>query len=714
MGTHVSILSTLKSLVSIDSAYRGKATFSTSTYTGGVPLTALGPTGERTADWSTVTGTPQLERVYRLCATAYACATFLADAVAESPLRVYRLDQGDPVELSDHRFRLLISNPNPYMSEAEFVSLTVMQMAFSGYAAIEKVRSAAGIPVQLWPLRTDWLTRETLNDGTARWIFRRPRMDPRVIADEDIILIPYRHDERQERVGVSPLHIVAREIGIDVALTDLLKVLLDAGGIPMYAVEFDSSMPVPQQDDVDIFREKWRQTFGGPSGMAQIGVMLPGMKLAKVGSSIGDLAWPELRGLTELKIAQAFRVPADLIQARDTLKSGSLATTEMNGAMAALQQYGATPLRQRIDGAFTRSLLPDFTGNDRMITVEFDISAILSLQEDRDALHVRVRGDWDSGAITLNQFLQETGRPELGTPGEIFKVPFNITYMPLNQLTGDSLPPVAVTAPKALSATTRKAIEYRNRKTMTAAEIETKANVMALTNRTRHKLAQILDRKLRAFWKEQGARVVAAMPMKSAGAIETKDTIMNWSEEEGLLRMVLDTFYIEAGKQAYSGVSTVTGIDLSFDLANPNIQNVIEQLGLRIVGISETTRLDVNKLVTDGLAEGMSPPQIAETLTGLFEETYKNRAGTVARTESMIAYNTASALGYQESGVEQVEMVDNLEHDSDYGASDGLTCAQRDGMVVNLADVGRHIEAEHPNGSLALIPLLSGPALGEV
>jgi hypothetical protein len=119
-------------------------------------------------------------------------------------------------------------------------------------------------------------------------------------------------------------------------------------------------------------------------------------------------------------------------------------------------------------------------------------------------------------------------------------------------------------------------------------------------------------------------------------------------------------------------------------------------------------------VVSTGLTEGLSPAQIADELTGMFEQTYKNRAQTVARTESMYAYNQASVLGYEESGVvDRVEMVDNVDHDDDYGASDGLTCAQRDGMVVELADVDRHIEAEHPNGSLALIPLLSGPALGE-
>ena len=57
-------------------------------------------------------------------------------------------------------------------------------------------------------------------------------------------------------------------------------------------------------------------------------------------------------------------------------------------------------------------------------------------------------------------------------------------------------------------------------------------------------------------------------------------------------------------------------------------------------------------------------------------------------------------------------MVDNPDHPEDYGASDGLTCADRDGMVVNIGQMDTHVDAEHPNGSLAFIPILSTP-LGE-
>jgi hypothetical protein len=140
----------------------------------------------------------------------------------------------------------------------------------------------------------------------------------------------------------------------------------------------------------------------------------------------------------------------------------------------------------------------------------------------------------------------------------------------------------------------------------------------------------------------------------------------------------------------------------------------MDELGKRIVDISETTRQDVIKVITVGQADGLNLQQIADNLTGMFEETYKGRSMTVARTETMLSYSKASVLGYQESGVvDSVELVDNPDHDEDYGASDGLTCAQRDGLVADLADVDKHIEAEHPNGSLAVIPLLSKP-LGEV
>lgn len=727
----------------------------------------FGPDGRRNADWSSVSDMPRVADAYRKCATAYACVTLLADAVAESPLRVYQTIDGELEEQPDHRCRVLIANPNPYMSEAEFFSLVVMTQGMFGYSLVEKVRSGSGLPVQLWPLRPDWMTRDK-----SRWVYRVPRFDPRFIEDEDLLIVPYRHDERQASLGVTPLQIIAREVGVDVALTDLLKVFIDAGGIPPWVVELDGDMNFDQAA-ADTFREKWSQRYGGLQAYTNIGILNPGMKLTKVGDSIEDMAWPDLRGLTEMKICQAFRVPADLIMARDSMKSGSLTTTEMTGAMAFLQNHGAQPLRMRIDGAFSRGLLADFTGGDSTFSLEFDTSGILALQEDEDAKHERWRLNWDSGVAMLNEARQAVGLTDLGKPGAVFKQTFTTMLVPLNQLTSNGngatdpvkwiahddrfwrniemidagLPPTAeiiyhgINECRGLLKIGERV--YRDHKAMSEVETKARANILQTTLRDRDKLTQIGERKLRQFFVAQGKRVVAAFPkserlyamkdaeeytwfgskgedyyqylkdLRSNPANATKATAINWDEEDDLLRELMDKFYRSVGERAFDTASATLDTVIAWDLANPNIANILELLGLRIVDISETTRTNVVAKIAAGQAEGLNLQQIADSIESLFTETYANRAMTIARTETMHSYNLASQLGYQESGVvNQVEMVDNPDHSEDYGASDGLTCADRDGLVVDVTAMDSHTYAEHPNGSLAFIPILAKP-LGE-
>lgn len=718
MGDDVTALDTFKRLITFQP---GPVALSAKSVTDMPDV--FGPMGQRAADWSGIAENPALSRSYRLCATAYACTTLLADAVTEAPLKVYRIDKGDLIEQPEHRLRKLLTNPNPAMSESELMGVTVMAMGMFGYGVIEKVRSGGGVPVELWPVRPDWLKRERNNDGTGKWVLRKPGQDPRIVRDEDLIFIPYRHDERQIQIGVSPLQIVAREIGIDVALTDLLKVFLDAGGIPPWAVELGDT--TPKQADIDTFREQWSQKYGGWQAYQNIGILYGGMKLVKVGDSIGDMAWPDLRGLVEMKIAQAFRVPADLIQARDSMNSGSLTTTEAEGSMATLQMFGATPLRQRIDGAFTRALLPDFVGSDPSYTIEFDTSDIYSLQEDRNQLHDRVRADFDAGAITLNQYLNETGRAEIGTPGEVYKVAFTTMYVPLKDLVSTSEPaaqPIksmahwhpftdAAWRERYPNTPNAKGLRYVDLKSLTDAETKARANYIAQTNRNRQKLTEIGTRKLRTFFKQQGERVVGAL--KSDADLDIKATPINWDHEDDLLKELMDRYYSEIGKSAFGQVSAFTGAELAWDVANPNVSRVMDQMGTMIKDISEGTRADVAKIISDGLAEGMGYQELGKELSGLFEETYKSRAETIARTESMTGYSRASVLGYEESGsVDECELVDNRDHTDPYDASDGLTCAERDGLRVALADVEKHIEAEHPNGSLAVIPILNR-TLGE-
>ena len=109
--------------------------------------------------------------------------------------------------------------------------------------------------------------------------------------------------------------------------------------------------------------------------------------------------------------------------------------------MAYLQRHSAEPLRNRIDVALTTFLLSEF-GSITSTELDFDTSNILALQEAKNDLHDRVRADYEAGAITLNQFLAETGRPVLGPSGDVYKVPFTVSFLSLKELHSPSIAPL--------------------------------------------------------------------------------------------------------------------------------------------------------------------------------------------------------------------------------------------------------------------------------
>ena len=144
------------------------------------------------------------------------------------------------------------------------------------------------------------------------------------------------------------------------------------------------------------------------------------------------------------------------------------------------------------------------------------------------------------------------------------------------------------------------------------------------------------------------------------------------------------------------------------------MRQVLDVVGVRVTAINETTRTAIQQIVGNSLTEGTTIADLADKIEEQFDQTWNGRAEAVARTESQVAYNTASAKSFEESGlVSEIELLDNDKHTDSYGAEDGWSCSERNGQVVPLADAALHIRSEHINGSMAIAPVLTTP-LGEV
>lgn len=671
--------------------------------------------------------------------TLFACLARRANSVAAATVRVYRTADKEPVP--DHLLRQLLRSPNPEQSEAEFLAFIQTVADVAGFCPVEKVRSEAGRVVQLWPVRPDWCRPIPRDQAPPDWEYRVPGQPPTVIAAEDMLV--YRPVPTLDRgaTGLSLVSVALRQIGIERAMDDFTAALFQRGAVPMIALTYDSGYDAPDESEKEELREVYKSKYGG-SGNWLEPVNMTGVKdVKRIGFDLDELAYNDLRGNTAAAICQVLGVPPILIGAPIGLDASTYSNYEQ--ARRAFYEDIIVPVWAGLDGALTRGLVPEF-GDDR-VDLEFDTDAVPALErrfENERLLQFRLA--FTSGPVfRVNELRAEWGYPPLdGVDSAIGES----LYDPAWGATGG----VTVTPVRAAPPTVQRrlAIEATRYEVRTIGEVErrylpvteTRATAGEKARKRFTRLAKKFAPKLATFWREQGERVVdelgsraraVAIARQQAVGLTTSphweeirssatsqlvtrdiaEPTVDWGGEADALRLLIGGLHERLGEEAWSDLIALLGADdmVDWDLSNPNIQAVLEELAQRVTDIAEVTRADVQRVVGKAIEAGETVDQLADRLKGLFEETYKDRALTVARTESQVAYNSASAVGYRESGlVDYVQLLDNPGHADQYGASDGLTCAQRDGLVVRLEDVGGHVAAEHPNGSLAIAPIVAG------
>ncbi len=144
-------------------------------------------------------------------------------------------------------------------------------------------------------------------------------------------------------------------------------------------------------------------------------------------------------------------------------------------------------------------------------------------------------------------------------------------------------------------------------------------------------------------------------------------------------------------------------------LMNPVLEQRYPYLpGRRMDDVDDTTIDTINDLISEGLRRGYSPMQM---LAGVPEENFDGindfieddyRGELIARTEAMFAYDWGTTNAFVDSGMQQVEALDN---------GTDPACVARNGEVYDLDPIqGRAVDGsgdpvvDHPNGTLVWLP----------
>lgn len=368
-----------------------------------------------------------------LNSAVYACLTAICTAYPEAPAKVYR-NYDLPNEREDfpeHPLKQLLDLPNPYISREDLWHYTQWCKHVGGNAYWRKIRSggpgSGSNVIALWPISPTRIQPVTIKEDAANGIFISyyaytydPSEDPERIPPADIVHFRLGVDDKDHRVGCSPLARLVREVAGDDAAHQWQESMLNNGGTigMLIQVPIDSSISQEQAEDM---KARFEDRFGG-SNRGRTGVLMGGAEAKPYGFTPEQMDMKALHRIPEERIAAVLRVPAIIAGLGAGLDRSTYANfreaREMFAEMTLMPLYGFD------QATLNMQLKPDFT-TDRAISVAFDVTDLRAFQEDEDAkwarLDLAVRGGWirkneARTDVGLPPDMDETPVPDFGLP----------------------------------------------------------------------------------------------------------------------------------------------------------------------------------------------------------------------------------------------------------------------------------------------------------
>lgn len=359
------------------------------------------------------------DEAFRKNELAFSCIALLMRTFTEAPVAV--MDANDE-ERPDAFVRQLLDRPNPHFSEGELFETYILHRRLAGNFFLEKVRSSAGRVVELWPLRPDRIRiipdPSTFIGGYLYELGgQRHRLEPR-----DVIHLKA-PNPLNDYFGMPDLRAGLRATALDNELTDMSKVHAQNRGVSPGTVITVGDEHV-REEDAQRIRQRWRERFG-KGGRGDVAVLPKGSTVDTVAMSLRELAFPDLRDVTEARICGALNVPPIMVGANVGLKRSTYANYD--SARESLWFETIAPEQRKVAQKLgsDRDLAPD-----RGARVVFDSSRVHALRKLRNETFDRADRAVANGWLTINEARGLVGM-KASDGGDVYLRALNTLPVPL-------------------------------------------------------------------------------------------------------------------------------------------------------------------------------------------------------------------------------------------------------------------------------------------
>ena len=244
--------------------------------------------------------------------SAFACIRVISSAVAQLPLKLYRLEpDGRKQEATDHPlYEVLHDLANPELTSYELRYLLTSQLLLWGSAYAEIERDASGRVISLWPLQP-WKVRIDRDDRRRLRFHYQGRSEPWLYDPSRPPLLRLSVNSQDGITGRSVVQILRESLGLTQALQQFGATFFKNGstfGGVLSATDRDID-----DEQAKNIRERIEELHGTADRAHKFLVLGMGFRFEQFGMPLEDAQFLESRKFQRSEICGAYGVPPHMI-----------------------------------------------------------------------------------------------------------------------------------------------------------------------------------------------------------------------------------------------------------------------------------------------------------------------------------------------------------------------------------------------------------------
>lgn len=618
-------------------------------------------------------------QVYKKNVYAFAAMRAIARDVASTPLQVEQrriIDGTAQWEVvTKHPLVDLLEYPNPDETIEQVIERMVLQLqgTGNGYFAADDQDN------EIYCIQSEWVS--VTYDARGRVRSYELTNQGRELSLDALSIIHFKLANPTGVVyGMPPGEAIKSEILTKLAFNAHVKSYFKNNAMLGTILSTGGTLTPDQRA---IMRKEFERIHRGAENAFKVGIMEGGVTATQLATSLKDSVPTELDDILMRVTLAAYGATPIVIGDQDQKYANAVEQ------MRKYQQGTIEPIRRHIEGNFTLQYVRPRYGAE--IRVRFNRNDIQALQEDQTAKSTRKTAEYRAGIITLNEARTSLGYDPVDPidGGDEFYHPptpsFSFGSDNSQGSESENAPPRIHTANRRREAITDKAAQ---RDFDSASHVERVISFEA-------SLATVIE----GYFRAQKRRVLEAidgltargkfpsrlwnrLPIRlSDEEADSLSDIFDHAVENELLREAAGPQLKKIAQKAGQAAANHYGLAVKFNVDNPHVMDALRAVENRITKINSTTYEYIKAIIRNAYEDGETVASVATRIEALFDGFTRERAETVARTETNGIVNAGAEESYRQSGV--------VERKGWLATQDPVTRdahSEADGQIVGLND----------------------------